>query len=216
MNTQLIILTLFLLSGCKTTYTVKVSEADAIIFVDGKEMGVTPREIEVRKNDYKNITVKKTGYFEGKTALYYNGLKRKTEEIKLIKDDSYEASIQSNYANNDFEQEIDSKFLEVEAWKVASQIITNYIDNLEMADAATGYMRTTWVIQSFNKSTIRTRIIVRQSSSRPLKFKIKIQSEFAGLPNVSVKDDDKFKNWDRILKKYDVLITEFQTRLGAK
>jgi hypothetical protein len=216
MNTRLIILFLFILPSCKTIYTVKVSEPDAIIYVDGKEMGVSPREIEVRKNDYKNITAKKTGFFEGKISLYYYGLSRRTEEIKLIKDDSYEASIQSNYANNDFEQEIDSKFSEGEAWKIASQIITNYIDNLEMADAATGYMRTTWVVQSFNQSTIRTRIIVRQSSSKPLKLKIKIQSEIANHPNVSVKDDDKFKNWDRILKKYDVLITEFQTRLGAK
>jgi len=65
-----------------------------------------------------------------------------------------------------------------------------------MADKETGYMKTSWQSKSFTQKTSRTRIIIKQSSSFPLKYKIKIGSEFADKPEQSVKDDDKFKEWD--------------------
>jgi len=74
-------------------------------------------------------------------------------------------------------------------------------------------MRTAWQVQSFNgKSTIRTRVFVKLGDSNPLKYVIKISSERAdGL--VSVKDDQEFEEWNRILKKYQNIIEEAQSRL---
>jgi hypothetical protein len=42
----------------------------------------------------------------------------------------------------------------------------------------------------------------------------KLVSEQAGQANASVKSDELFKEWDRVLKKYKEFIHEIQTRLG--
>lgn len=44
------------------------------------------------------------------------------------------------------------------------------------------------------------------------KYKIQV-SEQSGRPGTSVKLDQNFREWDRILRKYDGMMTEFQTRL---
>lgn len=210
-----------LLCGCRTAVIITSSEQDAKIFVDGRQIssGGSADIVKVKKNTCASIKVEKTGFLTENLSYCYSGtnlIAPKTKYIELKRDDAYDASVKNDYANKDFEQEVNKKYTEAEAWKIISQIITSYFDNIEMADKETGYMKTSWQSKSFTQKTIRTRIIIKQSSSSPLKYKIKIVSEFAEKPEQSVKDDDKFKEWDRILKKYDGLITEFQTRLGAK
>jgi hypothetical protein len=85
-----------------------------------------------------------------------------------------------------------------------------------MADKATGYLKTSWQTQVYNSGVVRTRIIIKQSSTEPLKYKIKIVSEKSSNPKTSVKDDQAFKEWDRILRTYGEMIPEFQSRLGEK
>lgn len=206
----------FFLAECKTAYTLSTSESDAKISVNGNAVGTGSTVVVVKKHNSATIKSEKTGFFTETTYLSYLGMKSKTEYITLTKDDAYDASIKNDYANKDFEQEVNIKLTEEAAWKIISQIVTSYFDNIEMADKATGYMKTNWQTKSFLQTTVRTRIIVKQSSSTPLKYKIKLISEIADKPDQSVKDDDTFKEWDRILKKYNDLITEFQTRLSAK
>ena len=128
--------------------------------------------------------------------------KPKTKYIELPNDDAYDASIVTDYANKDFEVEVSAGFTEEEAWKIISHIVTGYFDNLEMADRATGYMKTSWQSKSFARETVRTRIIVKQSGFEPLKYKLKIVSENSGSSSESVKNDDKFprvgQNLERI------------------
>jgi hypothetical protein len=89
-----------------------------------------------------------------------------------------------------------------------------FFDVLETADKASGYMKTAWVVQSFNGATIRTRVFVKTSSSDSgVKYKIKIASEYAEKVGATAKDDELFKAWDRVLKKYSRLIPELQSRL---
>jgi hypothetical protein len=210
-----LILCFFILS-CKTIYNISTSESDAKIFVNGKSIGTGSAEIIVRKHDVAVVKAEKTGYFTQETTLSYIGSKIRNQYITMSKDDAYDASVKNDYANKDFEQEVSNKIKEDEAWKIISQIVTSYFDNIEMADKATGYLKTSWQSRSFTQSTVRSRIIVKQSGTDPLKYKLKIISEIADKPDQSVKDDEKFKEWDRVLKKYDGLITEFQTRLSAK
>ncbi len=209
-----------ILSGCSTKVIFTTSEKDAKIYVDGRFMGTgeTP-VVKVKKHTCVNVKTEKTGFLTNDTKYCYTGYswgRIKTKTIDLTHDDAFDASIKNDYANKDFEQEIDSRLSESDAWKIISQIVTSYFDNLEMADKATGYMKTSWQSKSFSQKTIRTRVIVKQSSISPLKYKLKIISEYCDQPNQSVKDDDKFKEWDRILKAYDELINEFQARLGQK
>lgn len=89
----------------------------------------------------------------------------------------------------------------------------NYIDVIEMTDKETGYLRTAWSLQTFKQNTIRTRIIVKESSINPLAFKVKLISEESGEAMTSVKSDHLYKEWDRVLRSYNNTISEFQARI---
>jgi len=100
-----------------------------------------------------------------------------------------------------------------DAWKLINQIVLTYIDVIEMTDKETGYLRTAWSLKTFLQNTVRTRIIVKEASTDPLIFKVKLISESSGLPMVSVKSDELFKEWDRVLRSYSNVIGEFQARV---
>jgi hypothetical protein len=116
-------------------------------------------------------------------------------------------------ANVNVTLEVKKGLDELNAWKLISSIVMAEFDVLEITDKETGYIRSAWQVQSFNgESTIRTRIIVKMGDSNPLKYVIKIASERAdGV--VSVKDDQDFEEWNRILKRYQYIIGEAQARL---
>jgi hypothetical protein len=130
----------------------------------------------------------------------------------MEKDDSYDASEATDIANLDIE--VKTKKSEIDAWKLLSQIITTYFDVIEVTDRETGYLRTSWVVQTFKQRTIRTRMIVKLGSTDPLTYKVKLVSEQANSPQMSVKNDEYFKEWDRVLRKYKEVIYEIQTRLS--
>ena len=92
-------------------------------------------------------------------------------------------------------------------------IVTSHFDVLEITDENTGYIRTSWVLNPFPQNTIRTRLIVKQSSISPLQFKVKLQSQYSGEAQTSVKNDHEFKDWDRILNTYTDMFSELQARL---
>jgi hypothetical protein len=103
---------------------------------------------------------------------------------------------------------------EEDAWKLISMIITSYFDVIEVTDRETGYLRTSWVVQSFQQNTIRTRIIVKLGDTDPLTYKIKLVSEESRHPGTSVKSDELYRDWDRVLRKYSGVIDELQSRVN--
>lgn len=129
----------------------------------------------------------------------------------MAKDDAFEASVKTDLANVDIT--IVSTKDETETWKQLVQIITSHFDALETIDKETGYVRTAWSVQTFKQKIVRTRLILKLSSSSPLTYKVKLVSEDSFGTNVSVKDDEKFKLWDRVLRKYDGVIPEIQSRI---
>jgi hypothetical protein len=54
---------------------------------------------------------------------------------------------------------------------------------------------------------------VKLGDTSPLKYIVKIASEQSGFAKTSVKDDDAFEEWDRILNSYKDIINELQARL---
>lgn len=161
--------------SCRTAVMITASEQDAQIFVNGRPIGSGSSAdiIKVKKHACSFIQVEKIGFLSENLSYCYNGTNLFTPKEKFIvlkRDDAYDASIKNDYANKDFEQEVSKKYSETEAWKIISQIVTNYFDIIEMADKETGYMKTSWQSRSFTQKTIRTRIIVKQSSSSPLKY----------------------------------------------
>lgn len=192
-----------------------VSEGDAEIYVNGKLVGKGTTEVTVPKNDCVTVIVKKIGFLTEKIEFCnQKGMTKlpKTHFIEMMRDDAYDASIQTDIANVD----IDLKCNVMEkdkAWKLINQIVLSYIDVIEMTDKETGYLRTSWSLKTFKQNTVRTRIIIKEASTSPLIFKVKLISEASGQPLTSVKSDELYKEWDRVLRSYSNVISEFQARV---
>ncbi|MGQ0813505.1 MAG: hypothetical protein ACT4O1_03480, partial [Gemmatimonadota bacterium] len=133
--------------------------------------------------------------------------------IDLPFDEAYSSSIQSDQANVNFTIEVGANRSPDQAWRTISQVVLGKFDVIEITDKETGYMRTAWQTANFNTNTIRTRVIVKLGDTSPLKYVVKIASEQSGFPKTSVKDDEAFEVWDRILNSYKDIINELQARL---
>jgi len=199
----------------KKKVEVGTSEPDAEIYINGKMVGKGSALITVPNNDCVTIIAKKVGFLTERIE-FCNKKKMtrppKTHYIEMKHDDAYDASIQTDIANVDIELKVNNMTKD-RAWKLINQIVLSYIDVIEMTDKETGYLRTAWSLKSFKQNTIRTRIIVKEASSDPLTFKVKLVSESSGIPMVSVKSDELYKEWDRVLRSYSDVIGEFQARI---
>lgn len=198
--------------GQKSTIRTNVPSAD--IFIDGKLVGQGEvGGIKIPRNECITVQVSATGYLsQTKEYCKIKGMPQieKTEYIELGIDDSFEASVQSDFANNDIIINPKNKDVD-QVWKNAFRLITNYFDAMEVNDTEVYYLRSSWVVATFKGYTIRTRVVYRLTRENPLEFSIKVISERAeGL--ASAKDDEKYKPWTRILKRYAALIEEVQQR----
>ncbi len=194
--------------------TIGVSQSDAEIWVNGKMVAKGSTEIKVEKNSCANISIRKIGYLEEQLEICNNktSIWEKSKYFEMKRDDSYDASIQTDIANVDIELIVNTMDKDT-AWKLINQIVLNYIDVIEMTDKETGYLRTAWSLKAFKQNTIRTRIIVKEASTEPLVFKAKLISEYSGSALTSVKSDELYKEWDRVLRSYSDVISEFQARI---
>jgi len=199
----------------KKTIELGASESDAEIFINGKLVGKGSAVVTVPKDDCVTVIIRKVAYlterieFCNKKNMTYPP---KTYYVEMKRDDSFDASIQTDIANIDIELKCNT-IEKDRAWKLINQIVLTYIDVIEMTDKETGYLRTAWSLKTFRQNTIRTRIIIKESSSDPLVFKVKLISESSGLPMTSVKSDELYKEWDRVLRSYSNVISEFQARV---
>jgi len=217
---SLLLLPLFLLLSAsdafagKSKVQVSASESDATIYVDGVRMGTGRVDIVVLDNSCVTVKTEKVGFLDEMITFCNkkNAAKLpKTYYIEMRRDDSYDASIQLDIANIDMEIRTNKPY--DDAWKLINQIVVSYIDAIEITDKETGYIRTSWEVQSYTQNTVRTRIIVKLGSEDPLSFKIKLVSEISRQPLTSVKADELFREWDRVLRKYANLNSEIQSRL---
>lgn len=212
-------LLLFLTLTIDAQTTVSTSEADAKIIVDGQNLGTGTLKIKIPKNSCVNVKIQKPGFLRyEQTYCNKKGMTDppKTQYFEMKKDDAEEASIKTDQANVDFSVEVNKNLSVVDAWKLTNQIVTDYFDAIEVADKETSYLRTAWSIQTFQQNTVRSRLIIKLSKSDPLTFKVKLVSESSGNAGTSVKADEQFHDWDRLLRKYQNVISDFSTRLGTK
>lgn len=198
----------------KKKMIISTSENDAKITVDGVAMGSGQVNIVVLDNSCVTVKAEKVGFLT-QTVTFCNRKSAaklpKSYYIEMTRDDSYDASIQLDIANVDMEVRTEKSY--DDAWRLLNQIVVGYIDAIEITDKETGYIRTSWEVQSFTQNTIRTRIIVKLGSDDPLSFKVKLVSEISQSPLTSVKSDELFREWDRVLRKYANLMSEVQSRL---
>lgn len=200
--------------GGKAKVDVGCSVPDADIFINGKLLGKGSLEVIVPSKGCITVTISKIGYLTEKIEFCdEKGMPKppKSYYVEMKRDDSYDASIQTDIANIDIE--LKSTVGKDKSWKLINQIVLGYIDVIEMTDKETGYLRTSWSLKTFTQNTIRTRIIIKEASTDPLIFKVKLVSEYSGFPLTSVKSDELYKEWDRVLRSYSNVISELQARV---
>lgn len=191
-----------------------VSEPDAVIYIDGKAVGASPVDIKIDNNSCVSVKIVKTGFLTENLSFCDKknaAVIPKTLYVEMKRDDSYDASLKIDFANNDID--VHTSKPEADAWRLLNQIITSQFDVIEITDKETGYLRTSWAVQTFKANTVRTRIIVKLGATDPLYYKVKLVSEQSGESGTSPKSDEKFQEWDRVLRKYGNVITELQNRL---
>lgn len=201
----------------KKTITVTVDPKDANIYSNGELLGQGSVEIAIRKNDCVKLEVGKTGWL-WQSAKFCNqkgyANPPKSKYFELVKDDAFEASVSgTDISNIDLPIRVRNGISEQDAWRQIAQIITSYFDVIEVTDRETGYLRTAWHLNNFSQASIRTRLILKTASSSPLVFTVKIVSEKAVGKGVSAKADEKFEEWNRVLRKFSGIIDEILSRM---
>lgn len=197
---------------------------DANIEIQGQRMGSGSYDLVVPAEECVRVYFKRDGFIS-----YYKDYCNKTgrnappvqEMIEMARDQAYDNSISSDIANVRITMPINTNYTNEESWRILSSIVTRYFDILETVDFNTGYLTTAWQVENFNSSIIRTRVIISSGgNSDQLAYSVKLVSQVADMndPNrtkevITVKDDEYFKDWSRILMKYRGLIEELQARL---
>ncbi len=197
---------------------------DAVIEITGRRVGVGSYELKIPRGRCISIEVSKDGYVK-----YYKDFCNQeertipslSEAIEMVRDQAYDNSVSSDLANVRITVPVKAGIASQESWKILSSIVTRYFDILETVDYNTGYLTTSWQVENFNSSVIRTRVIVSSGgNSDQITYAVKLVSQVAelndpsrNLKSVTVKDDEAFKDWSRIMKKYQGLIEEIQARL---
>src|SRR4051812_7584658 len=157
---KLSLITLFLFCGLTLVNAAEkvklsVSEPDAVIYVDGKAAGASPIDIKIENNSCVSIKIVKTGFLTENLSFCDKknaAIIPKTLYVELKRDDSYDASLKIDFANNDID--VHTTKSEADAWRLLNQIITSQFDVIEITDKETGYLRTSWAVQTFRANTV--------------------------------------------------------------
>lgn len=209
LNFALLITSLSLFATEKVT--ISCSEQDAKIYVDGVLVGNGTAKISVDNKECVNVKITKVGFI---TAEKNYCIKKKEslpdkDFIKLEVDEAYTSSVSTDIANVDIVIRVASGNTP-ETWKSLNNIILSYFDVIELTDKETSYLRTAWAVKTFPSGVVRTRFIVKNDENG---FKVKLVSEVSNYVNATVKNDEHFREWDRVLRKYESIISDLQSRL---
>jgi len=206
--------------------TVKISTvpSDARISIDGAYQGDGTVMKELKKKDlFYVIKVEREGYLTLESRLYSS---YKSDEITytLKKDLFYEASAANDAVNSFFPVIVSRKLYTVDengkrdftkVWQIVRQILLGSFDQIQSSDNTTGFMQTSWSYTRFNDSqqAVRTRATVKlvEGVDDDVTIQVKISSEFA--PLISINNESAYREAPRLLKKFEPLIGEFQSRL---
>ncbi|MGM9869382.1 MAG: PEGA domain-containing protein [Sodaliphilus sp.] len=203
-----------------------VIPSEATIKVNGSYYGEGSAMLKIKKNDFVSLECTCPGYETLNTRIYGND-DRKTIEIKLKEDMLLKQTTESSVANNFFSVKVNKSLYTDDpktgkrnsenAWKMAHSVLLKYFDEIMTSDAASGFIQTPWLYKNYVEAgkTLRTRVTIKESNiGGDLTFQIKMASEMAPIQGRS--REESFLETNRIMKEFETLISEFQTRLGEK
>lgn len=207
--------------------SINASMEDAKIFIDGKEVAKGSFNLKIPEGKCTEVQIKKESYMTQRLDICNKKDYQEPEpvySIKMVEDDAFRESEQSNIANINFAVQINPSLSKEDAWQTLASIIQSKFDEIESIDGSTTYLRTNWAAKEYRYTSagyvidniiVRTRVIVTNGGTNPIKFNVKIQSEISipNCVNLNPQNDQCFESWPRILRKYNDLINEIQKRL---
>lgn len=192
---------------------ITVIPAEAKIYVDGQYVADGSYVLQFnKKNEVYIIKLECEGYATKENLRVLRSDTRKAIVYTLKKDDALEGSVASELANRYFTIRVRENIDEAQAWKLLTQTLLNYYDEIKTSDRSSGFMNTAWTYQTFPMAEVkvRTRVQIKEiSNDGNLTYQIRISSEIADVDA----GEQGFKAWGRVLKKYEPLINEMQMRL---
>lgn len=212
--------------GYGKTLKVVTSPAEATIKVNGSYYGEGAASVKIGRDDFVIIEVTAPGYETFSTRVYGND-ERKTIELKLKEDALLKQTVESSLANRFFTVKVDKSLYHddeetgkrdaEQAWKLAHNILLNYFDEIQTSDMVSGFIQTPYYIKNYidASKTLRSRVTIKESNiGGDLTFQIKLSSEVAPMRGRYI--NEGYQETTRLIKEFEPLISEFQTRLGQK
>jgi len=195
-----------------------VAPADAKILVNETQAGTGSAAVSVREGTCVKVRVEQPAFLpvlREYCARENAPAPPLDDAVMLSPDESYTASVPSDQANLNITLEVAASHTEDQAWRLLSSIVLSHFDVLENSDRETGYLRTAWQSKSYADGAviIRTRVIVKRTGNDPLRYTVKLASERSRVPGASLRDDENFLPWDRVLAAYKDIVAELQARL---
>ena len=201
------------------TKTVYVIPETAKIFYNGHEVGNGSYEVKFsRKDDFVMLKFEAPGYISRTVKLFKNNPK-KTVSYELFVDEAEQNSIGAgegvDLANKFFTVIVKKGMTEDVVWKRLMNIAVTNFENVEVRDKAAGWIKTAWINSTFLYQIVRTRLEIQLqfTGEDELAYRVRISSEIADKDCGT--NNQCFTRYDRILKKYEQVISELQTSLGS-
>ena len=206
-------------ANAQKTKTVHIIPETAKIFYNGHEVGNGSYEIKFGRNDdFVMLKFEAPGYISRTVKLFKNNPK-KTVSYELFVDEAEMNSIGAgegvDLANKFFTITVKKNMTEDEVWKRLMNIAVTNFENVEVRDKSAGWIKTAWVNTTFLYQIVRTRMEIQLqfSGENELAYRVRISSEIADKDCGT--NNQCFTKYDRILKKYEQVISELQTSLGS-
>lgn len=203
---------------------ISVTPSTAKIFIDGNYVGDGVVTVPVKmKEGFIVVKMEEQGYVTLETKIYAKD-KRKAVSYVLRRDALYDLTIENGNANKYFTVNVSKDLYTIDAngkrntekaWKLIHQILLNYFDEIQTTDLNSGFIQTPWQYKRMAEidKVIRTRVSIREiSAGDNLTFQIKVSSEIA--PLLGANYDESYQETIRIIKEFEPIISEFQSRLG--
>lgn len=222
----MLIATLMAVGAWGKDIKIVVIPSEATIKVNGSYYGEGNAVLKIKKNDFVSLECSCPGYETLNTRIYGND-ERKTIEIKLKEDMLLKQTTESSVANNFFSVKVNKSLYSDDpatgrrnsenAWKMAHNVLLKYFDEIMTSDAASGFIQTPWLYKNYVEAgkTLRCRVTIKESNiGGDLTFQIKMSSEMAPIQGRS--REESYVETNRIMKEFESLISEFQSRLGEK
>jgi hypothetical protein len=199
--------------------TVYVVPETAKIFYNGHEVGNGSYQVKFsRDDDFVMLKFEAPGYIARTVKLFKNNPK-KTVSYELFADEAEQNSMGAgegvDLANKFFSVTCKKGMSEDEVWKRLMNVAVTNFENVEVRDKSAGWIRTAWANNFFLYHIVRTRLEIQLqfTGENELAYRVKISSEIAEKDCGT--NNQCFSKYDRILKKYEQVISELQTSLGS-